>query len=66
MRDLTEGLYCHDNGRPPIAPEVLFKVLFIGYLFGIRSKRQLMREIEVNVADRWLFGLRLTDRVFRC
>lgn len=64
IRDLTEGLYCLDNGRPPIAPEVLFKALFIGYLFGIRSERQLMREIEVNVAYRWFLGLRLTDKVF--
>ncbi len=64
IRDLTEGLYCPDNGRPPIPPEVLFKALFIGYLFGIRCERQLMREIEVNVAYRWFLGLRLTDRVF--
>jgi len=63
IRDLTEGLYCPDNGRPPIAPEVLFKALFVGYLFGIRSERQLMREIEVNVAYRWFLGLRLTDKV---
>jgi len=64
IRDLAEGLYCSDNGRPAIAPEVLFKALFIGYLFGIRSERQLMREIEVNVAYRWFLGLRLTDKVF--
>jgi transposase len=64
IRDLTEGLYCPDNGRPPIPPEVFFKALFIGYLFGIRSERRLMREIEVNVAYRWFLGLRLTDRVF--
>lgn len=35
-------------------------MLFIGYLFGIRSERQLVREIQVNVAYRCL-GLRLTD-----
>lgn len=64
IRDLAEGLYCSDNGRPAIAPEILFKALFIGYLFGIRSERQLMREIEVNVAYRWFLGLRLTDKVF--
>ena len=52
IRELTEILYCPDNGRPPIAPEVLFKALFIGYLFGICSERQLMREIEMNVAYR--------------
>jgi hypothetical protein len=42
---------------------VLFKMLFIGYLFGVRSERRLVREIEVNVAYRWFLGLRLTDKV---
>lgn len=64
IREMTEDLYCPDNGRPPIPPEQLFKALFVGYLFGIRSERQLMREIEVNVAYRWFIGLRLTDGVF--
>ncbi len=64
IREMTEELYCPDNGRPPIAPEMLFKALFAGYLFGIRSERQLMRETEVNVAYRWFIGLQLTDRVF--
>lgn len=64
IREMTEALYCSDNGRPPIAPEMLFKALFVGYLFGIRSERQLMREIEVNVAYRWFIGLRLTAPVF--
>jgi len=64
IREMTEDLYCPDNGRPPIAPEMLFKALLVGYLFGIRSERQLMREIDVNVAYRWFIGLRLTDRVF--
>ncbi len=62
--EMTEDLYCPDNGRPPISPEILFKALFVGYLFGIRSERQLMRDIEVNVAYRWFVGLKLTDKVF--
>ncbi|KOA84482.1 hypothetical protein ADU74_11265 [Clostridium botulinum] len=37
IRDLTKDLYCPDNGRPSVDPVVLFKMLFIGYLFGIRS-----------------------------
>ena len=63
IREKTEGLYCANNGRPAIDPVVLFKMLFIGYLFGVRSERQLVREIEVNVAYRWFLGLRLTDKV---
>ncbi|MDN3720902.1 IS1182 family transposase [Roseibium salinum] len=45
-------------------PTLMFKALFIGYLFGIRSERQLVREIEVNVAYRWFLRLKLTDKVF--
>jgi transposase len=63
IRDATAHLYCADNGRPAVDPVQLFKMLFIGYLFGIRSERQLVREIQVNVAYRWFLGLGLTDRV---
>ena len=63
IRQKTEGLYCANNGRPAIDPVMLFKMLCIGYLFGVRSERRLVREIEVNVAYRWFLGLRLTDKV---
>jgi transposase len=63
IREQTAHLYCADNGRPALDPVLLFKMLFIGYLFGIRSERQLVREIAVNVAYRWFLGLRLTDKV---
>ncbi len=64
IHDLTAALYCADNGRPPLDPTLMFKALFIGYLFGVRSERQLVREIEVNVAYRWFLRLKLTDKVF--
>lgn len=63
IRELTKDLYCHDNGRPAVDPIVLFKMLFIGYLFGIRSERQLVRDIEVNIAYRWFLGFSLTDKI---
>lgn len=63
IREATAHLSCADNGRPAVDPVQLFKMLFIGYLFGIRSERQLVREIQVNVAYRWFLGLGLTDRV---
>ena len=63
IREATQHLYCENNGRPAIDPVVLFKMLFIGYLFGIRSERRLVKEIEVNVAYRWFLGFRLTDKV---
>lgn len=64
IHELTAPLYCADNGRPPLDPTLMFKALFVGYLFGVRSERQLVREIEVNVAYRWFPRLKLTDTVF--
>lgn len=54
--ELVEGLYCEDNGRPSCDPVVLFKLVFIQHLFGIRSLRQTLRDVEVNVAYRWFLG----------
>lgn len=61
--DLVEGKYCHDNGRPSMDPVMLVKIPFIQYLYGIRSMRQTIREIEVNVAYRWFLGLDMMDPV---
>lgn len=63
LHDLVKDFYCVDNGRPALDPTLMFKLLFIGYLFGIRSERQLIREVQVNVAYRWFLGLSLTDKV---
>lgn len=63
IRDKVRHLYCIDNGRPATDPVVLFKLLFIGYLYGIRSERQLVKEVEVNVAYRWFLGFSLTDKI---
>ena len=50
--DLVEEKYCADNGRPSIDPVVLIKIPFIQYLYGIKSMRQTIKDIEVNVAYR--------------
>ena len=63
IREKVKDLYCADNGRPAIDPVVLFKMLFLGYLFGVRSERQLVKEIQVNVAYRWFIGYGLTDKI---
>jgi transposase len=63
IHGLVKDLYCPDNGRPALDPTLLFKLLFLGYLFGVRSERQLIREVQVNVAYRWFLGLNLTDKV---
>jgi transposase len=63
IHDRVKHLYCEDNGRPALDPVVLFKLLLLGYLYGVRSERQLMREVEVNVAYRWFLGMKLRDKV---
>ncbi|MBM7695176.1 transposase, partial [Salimicrobium jeotgali] len=37
--------YSEDNGRPSLDPLVLFKMMFIGYIYGVRSERELERQI---------------------
>ncbi|MDA8226628.1 MAG: IS1182 family transposase [Desulfitobacterium hafniense] len=61
--EAVRSYYCEDNGRPSIDPLVLFKMIFIGYIYGIRSERQLEKEIQMNIAYRWFLGLNLTDKV---
>jgi len=63
IREKTEHLYSADNGRPAVDPVLMFKMLFIGYLYGVRSERQLVREVEVNVAYRWFLGMGLAEKV---
>ena len=61
--ELVEDKYCLDNGRPSINPVTLIKIPIIQYLYGIKSMRQTIKKIEVNVAYRWFLGLDLTDKV---
>lgn len=59
---LVEHLYS-DIGRPSIDPVVLIKNTFIQYVFGIRSMRQTIKEIETNVAYRWYLGFGFTTEI---
>ena len=61
--ELVESKYSQETGRPSMDPVMLIKIPFIQYLYGIRSMRQTVREIEVNVAYRWFLGLSMLDKV---
>ncbi|NNV03006.1 transposase, partial [Brevibacillus sp. MCWH] len=61
--DLVKDRYSLDNGRPSIDPVVLIKMVFIQYLFGIRSMRQTIKEIETNIAYRWFLGYDFTQPI---
>ncbi len=60
---LVADRYSPDNGRPSMDPVMLIKIPFIQYLYGIKSMRQTVKEIEVNVAYRWFLGLEMMDKV---
>ena len=59
----VKDLYCENNGRPSIDPVVLIKLIMIQALYGIRSMRQTIQDVEVNVAYRWFLGYGLQERI---
>ena len=50
-------------GRPSIDPELMIRMLIVGYAFAIRSERMLCREVKVNMAYRWFCGLSIEDSI---
>jgi len=52
-----------DLGRPSIDPELMIRMLLVGYIMGIRSERRLCEEVHLNLAYRWFCRLDLSDRV---
>jgi transposase len=62
IRNKVKQLYSH-TGRPSIDPEVLIRMLLIGYLYGITSERRLCEEIKMHIGYRWFVGLNLEDKV---
>jgi transposase len=49
--------------RPSIDPQLMLRMLLVGYLFGIRSEQRLCEEVHLNLAYRWFYRLDLADRV---
>jgi len=62
IRPHLAEFYSH-TGRPSIDPELLIRMLLVGYCLGIRSERRLCEEVHLNLAYRWFCRLDLTDRV---
>ena len=51
------------TGRPSIDPELMIRMLVVGYVFAIRSERLLCREVQVNLAYRWFCRLGIEDAI---
>jgi transposase len=58
----TEPLYS-GMGRPSVPPQVLVRMMMVGYLYGLTSERRLCQEVHLNLAYRWFCGLGLEDKV---
>ena len=62
IRSHLKPYYSH-TGRPSIDPELMIRMLLIGYCYGIRSERRLCDEVHFNLAYRWFCRLGLEDAV---
>jgi transposase len=62
LRRHLEAFYSH-TGRPSIDPELMIRMLIVGYCFGIRSERRLCEEVHLNLAYRWFCRLSLENKV---
>src|SRR5205085_3062025 len=65
VADLHEKLapFYSDIGRPSIDPELMIRMLIVGYCYGIRFERRLCEEVELHLAYRWFCRLDLDDKV---
>ena len=65
LADLREKLapFYSEIGRPSIDPELMIRMLIVGYCYGIRFERRLCEEVEMHLAYRWFCRLDLDDRV---
>ena len=65
LSDIRQHLspFYSNTGRPSIDPELLIRMLLVGYCLGIRSERRLCEEVHLNLAYRWFCRLDLADRV---
>src|SRR5215469_3163482 len=65
LADLHKELkfYYSDIGRPSIDPELMIRMLIVGYCYGTRSERMLCQEVELHLAYRWFCKLDLDDKV---
>lgn len=61
-KELDEPHYS-DIGRPSIDPELMIRMLIVGYCYGIRSERELTQEVELHLAYRWFCKLDLNDKI---
>src|SRR3954447_14988814 len=65
LRDMRDQLkpYYSAIGRPSVDPELMIRMLIVGYCYGVRSERRLTQEVDLHLAYRWFCRLDLDDKV---
>lgn len=63
VHEAVRGYYCQDNGRPSIDPEVVIRLFLLQAINGISHVRELMRQVQVNLAYRWFIGYDLDEEL---
>lgn len=63
IREMTAPLYCENNGRPSVDPELYFRIQILMYLYNIPSERRACEEVALHLAYRWFCRLSLADEV---
>ncbi len=65
LADIHERLepYYSEIGRPSVDPELMIRMLIVGYCYGLRSERRLTQEVDLHLAYRWFCRLDLDDKV---
>ena len=65
LADLHKDLeaYYSDIGRPSVDPELMIRMLIVGYCYGIRSERRLVQEVDLHLGFRWFCKLDLDDDI---
>jgi len=65
LADVHEQLqpYYSEIGRPSVDPELMIRMLIVGYRYGLRSERRLTQEVELHLAYRWFCRLDLDDKM---
>ncbi len=61
VHEAVRDRYCQDNGRPSIDPEVIIRLFLLQAMDGIPHVRELMRQVQVNLAYRWFIGYQLDE-----
>ena len=62
LREKLKAFYS-EIGRPSIDPELMLRMLIVGYCYGIRFERKLCEDVELHLAYRWFYRLELDDKV---